>query len=143
MPFLGVRSWYKVIYDVKECRGVLGRVFSVGSEHYPDQLYRCFILNAPSVAMVVWRILSSFLSAHSLNRVQISSGVPPELAEALGGDEAVRRMQQLALPGQPPRGAAAAAFDGGEQGPAGEGIGGGTRSVRDGTRSVRDATGGG
>lgn len=110
----GVRSWYKVIHDVKDCRGVLSRIFAAGAEHYPAQLDRCFILNAPSVAMVVWRILSSFLSERVLHRVQISSGVPQELAEVLGGDEAVRRMLEL-LPlrdgqgdsGSEPRGQAA------------------------------------
>jgi hypothetical protein len=90
-----VRSWFKVIHDVKECRGVLSRIFALGGEHYPEQLHRCFILNAPSVAMVVWRILSSFLNPRVLHRVQISSGVPQELAEVLGGDEAVRRMLEL------------------------------------------------
>jgi len=124
----GVRSWYKVIYDVKDNRGMLGRVFSVGSEHYPDQLYRCFILNAPSVAMVAWRIISSFLSERVLHRVQISGGVPPELAEALGGDEAVRRMQGLAMPGEPTWSAAAAGGD--EKSSAGETqAGSGTRGV--------------
>jgi hypothetical protein len=91
----GVRSWYKVLSDVKEHRGMLKRIFAAGAEHYPDQLYRCFILNAPSVAMLVWRILSSFLSERVLHRVKISGGVPRELADVLGGDEALRRMLEL------------------------------------------------
>lgn len=91
----GVRSWYKVIYDVKAFRGALGRIFAIGNEHYPDQLYRCFVLNAPSIATVVWRLLSAFLSERVLHRVQVSSGVPPELAEVLGGENAVERMLDL------------------------------------------------
>ena len=50
---------------------------------------------APSPSSPSGRCVAPFMSEQAQAKVCISRGVPPELAEALGGEAAVRRMVAL------------------------------------------------
>lgn len=41
--------------EVRAHRPAIKRIFAIGSEHFPDLLYKCYVLNAPTVAALVWR----------------------------------------------------------------------------------------
>jgi len=88
-------SAWSFLSEVRAHRPAIKRIFAIGSEHFPDLLYKCYVLNAPTVAALVWRCVAPFMSEQAQAKVCISRGVPPELAEALGGEAAVRRMVAL------------------------------------------------
>ena len=71
---------------------MLGRCMSLGEAHFPDNLYKCFVINAPSWASFVWGTLKPFLGESTRKKITISSNVPGALTEALGGDAAVEAM---------------------------------------------------
>eukprot|EP00322_Chrysochromulina_rotalis_P012129 CAMPEP_0115856602 /NCGR_PEP_ID=MMETSP0287-20121206/15140_1 /TAXON_ID=412157 /ORGANISM="Chrysochromulina rotalis, Strain UIO044" /LENGTH=256 /DNA_ID=CAMNT_0003310787 /DNA_START=8 /DNA_END=778 /DNA_ORIENTATION=+ len=87
----GTNAW-SLLWDVKETRGVLGPVLSMGEAHFPDNLHRCFVINASNMFAGIWRICTPFLSERTQRKVSISTTVPKELVEALGGEAEVGKM---------------------------------------------------
>lgn len=85
-------SMWRLFCDVRETRGVLGRVMAMGEAHYPETLYRCFVINASSVVASAWTMCRPFLSVRNQRKVTISTGVPKELVHALGGEAKVAEM---------------------------------------------------
>lgn len=100
------------VYDVYDAAGfkfssllrdasatrALARLMSVGEQHYPENLHKCFVINAPTIAQLVWKLLKPAISAETSRKVQISSGVPSELKQALGGHDAVQEMMAAVPP---------------------------------------------
>lgn len=86
----------------------------MGSSHWPDMASRYFVIHAPSMATVVWKMIAPIAGEHMhhkvsscasaaalcliasdlrliatlIGKVVFSRGVPAELIEALGGDAA-------------------------------------------------------
>eukprot|EP00906_Rhabdomonas_costata_P023039 RCo033170 len=69
-----------VIYDLKdisrqhlELRGirVLAKIFGTIEKHYPENLYRAYILNTPYYFAFSWKILSRVLSAETNRKVVV------------------------------------------------------------------------
>ena len=91
-------------YDVYDCAGVtwdrcdvsslrtLSRCITLGQQHFPENLYHCFVINAPRWASFVWTAIKPVLNERTKAKITISSGVPDALSKALGGDEAVQAM---------------------------------------------------
>lgn len=85
-------SWAQLLLDAKEQRAVIGRVFSVGGNHFPGSMHKCYIINAPYAASLLWRLIAPLIKEAVRCKVTISSGVPSELVDAIGGDAAFRQM---------------------------------------------------
>lgn len=91
-------------YDVYDCAGVsweqcemsalrvMQRCVSLGTQHYPENLYRCFVINAPKWASFVWGMLKTVLNERTREKIVIASGVPDSLRDALGGEEALQKV---------------------------------------------------
>ena len=91
-------------YDVYDCSGasweamdvsslrVLSRCISLGEQHFPENLYKCFMINAPRWASFIWAAIKPAMSERLREKVHISSGVPEALTAALGGEAAVSEM---------------------------------------------------
>ena len=107
----------KGTYDVYDCQGAswaqmdlgalrtIGKLMAVGEAHFPDNLYKCFVINAPSWASFVWGTIKPFLGESTKRKISISTSVPPALTEALGGEAALKTMIDSVpstLPVQPP-----------------------------------------
>ena len=86
-----------LLHDVGAARSLSG-LLSVGEQHYPENLHKCFVINAPTIAQIVWRLLKPAISAETSRKVCISTGVPAELEETLGGKEAVETMLAVRAP---------------------------------------------
>ena len=86
-----------LLRDVSATRALAG-LMSDGEAHYPENLNKAFVVNAPSMASVLWRVVGVALSAETRAKVQISTRVPKELEEALGGPEAVEAMMASVPP---------------------------------------------
>ena len=84
----GVNSW-SLLWEAKATRGALGPVFRLGEANYPNNLYKCFVINAGSVMQSIWQLCAPFLSKRTQAKVSISTTVPAELVTALGGEEKV------------------------------------------------------
>ena len=87
-------SWTKLLFDAKEYRAAIARVFSIGGRHYPGSMQACYVINAPYTASVLWKLLAPLMHEDVRRRVTISSGVPRELVDALGGEAAVTRLSE-------------------------------------------------
>lgn len=107
-PCLGVYDVYDaqdfkfstLLRDTSATRA-LARLLSMGEEHFPENLHKCFVINAPAIAGLVWKLLKPALTAETGRKVQISSSVPKELQQALGGDEGVKAMLASLPPSTP------------------------------------------
>ena len=94
----GVRSWSKLMYDLRKHRATVSALFDLAA-HTPDGLWKAYIINAPSLASVVWnRLVRPFLSERAQSKVAVCAGVPAELADAIGGEERVRTMIESVKP---------------------------------------------
>lgn len=90
-------STWTLLWEAKNHRQLLGRLLEMGEEHYPEQLCRTFVINAPPLFSGIWTLCKLFLSERTKYKVTISATVPPELVEALGGRAAVAKVR-AALP---------------------------------------------
>ena len=75
---------------------MLTRVLSIGQKHYPENLGKCFIINAPLVFTAGWQVISVGFSALTLAKVTISSGDGgDELIQAVGDKERLDELMAL------------------------------------------------
>lgn len=98
------QGWCKGTYDVYDCSGigraqtdlgslrVLARITGLGERHYPENLAACFVIHAPTIVSLAWRVVTPVLSEKTREKVCISSGMPESLREKLGGEAAVQAM---------------------------------------------------
>ena len=87
----GVNMW-KLVWECKETRGTLGPILNMGETHYPNNLYRCFIINASGLFTGIWKVIKPFLSQRTQQKVTISTHVPKDLVDAMGGAAKVEDM---------------------------------------------------
>ena len=85
-------NWTRLLLDAKHHRRALTRVFGIGGHNYPGCMYRCYIVNAPYSASLLWRLVRPLMNAEARRKVSLSSGVPPDLVDILGGNAAFCRM---------------------------------------------------
>lgn len=89
--------WSKLISGFRTHKRVVSTLFDI-SEHCPDGLYKCFVINAPALASIAWKLVKPFVSERAQNKVTVSRGIPPELTTALGGEAKLRKMMDAPLP---------------------------------------------
>ena len=87
----GTNMW-SLLWDAKETRHVIGPVLSMGEAHFPENLCKCYVINASSLFGAIWKIATPFLSQRTVDKVSISSSVPGELVYVLGGPSKVHEM---------------------------------------------------
>ena len=68
-------------------------VFGIGGSHWPDIAQHYYCVHAPLSARWLWWVITPLAGEHVRGKVSFHSGVPLELVEALGGEDAVRRME--------------------------------------------------
>lgn len=81
---------------------LVARTLALGSTHYPENLYRGFIINIPTVFSVGWKVISPVLNENARRLITISSGTCEEELKALVGAarfDSIRR--RLAADGPP------------------------------------------
>ena len=78
-------------FDVPALRS-LGRILTIGQAHFPESLYRCYVINAPWFITTCWRVIKLFVNERVQKKVVFSTGVPRELIDVLGGEEALQAM---------------------------------------------------
>merc|ERR1711939_33685 len=67
---------------------LLARVLGLGAAHYPENLGKAFIINAPSVFAMGWRIIKPVLNKNTQAKISINAGgCREELLELFEGDE--------------------------------------------------------
>ena len=67
---------------------MLSRVLSIGQAHYPENLRKLFIINAPYIFSGAFRIIKAGLSAQTVAKMSVDSyDGGPELLDILGGPE--------------------------------------------------------
>lgn len=93
----GVNLW-SLLWDAKESRHTLGPILSMGEKHYPENLCKCFVINAGSLFSGIWTVVKPFLSQRTQDKVKISTNIPKELTDALGGEEHVAQMMSTVPP---------------------------------------------
>lgn len=89
-----------LLLDVSATRA-LSKAVSLGTHHYPENMHRCFVINAPSAATLLFTMLRPLLHESTQAKVSITSrriGVPPELKAALGGSAAVDALMAMEAP---------------------------------------------
>lgn len=63
-----------------------GRLAGNDAAHYPDTLAHVFVVNAPYLFSALARLIAPFMDPDTYSKVHVSSGVPGELAECVGGE---------------------------------------------------------
>jgi hypothetical protein len=77
---ISVLSEWGALRTLKKCVGL-------AQAHFPENLSRCFVINAPRAIAMVWTAVRPLLNERTRHKITISAGVPESLAEALGGQE--------------------------------------------------------
>ena len=90
--------------DVYDCAGLslsqlspgplrtLVRCVGLGTAHFPENLHKCYVINAPKIISFAWKAVQPALNQRTRDKVSISSGVPASLVETLGGED---KLQEL------------------------------------------------
>jgi len=97
-------SMWRLLQDVKATRSALGPCLTLGEAHYPNNLCRCFVINAPPLAAAAWAVAKPFLSERTQRKVVLSTGVPAELVATAGSDIVSRLRSHDQVTGPPQRG---------------------------------------
>lgn len=71
---------------------LLAKMLSMGSTHYPENLYRGFIINAPTVFSMAWKIISPVLNENTRRIMNISSSSCEGPLQELIGDAQLQRV---------------------------------------------------
>ena len=79
------------MFDVAALR-VLGKCITLGETHFPENMYKCFVINAPTWASMMYASIKPLMSERNRAKITISRGVPEALKAAVGGEEAIERM---------------------------------------------------
>lgn len=81
---------------------MLSRVLSIGQRHYPENLRKAFIINAPVIFAAGWSVISSSsLSVNTVAKFTITRGDGgDELLDALGGAERLAAVMTLVPPAE-------------------------------------------
>ena len=75
---------------------MLSRVLSIGQKHYPENLSRCFIINAPILFRASWEAIAVIFSSTTLGKVVTKSDDGgDELLEAVGNKERLGELLAL------------------------------------------------
>jgi hypothetical protein len=70
----------------------VARILSIGQKHYPENLRKAFMINAPTTFTLVWRLVSKVLDVETLGKISISSDShTAELSRYIDED----RMQEI------------------------------------------------
>jgi hypothetical protein len=85
-------SWTTLLSDTRRHWSTVSRVFGIGNDHWPDLSSRYFVIHAPFAVHYAWKLIAPLASEGTRAKVSFCKGVPPELAAALGGEDAVQRM---------------------------------------------------
>ena len=85
-------SWMTLLSDVRSHWSSVSRVVREGQENWPGISSRYFVIFAPRTVHYLWKIVSPLVNEHTKTKVSFSKGLPPELVQALGGEEAVKCM---------------------------------------------------
>jgi hypothetical protein len=85
---------------------MLSRVLSIGQNHYPENLYRCVIINAPTVFAIAWRVISTVLTERTRAKIDVlADGGTAKLAQITGLEpEQVTAMFENAVARSDPEG---------------------------------------
>ena len=70
----------------------LVRCVGLGTAHFPENLHKCYVINAPKIISFAWKAVQPALNQRTRDKVSISSGVPASLVETLGGED---KLQEL------------------------------------------------
>jgi len=75
----------------------LSKVLKIGAEHYPENLYKGYFVNAPVLFSAAWKVVRVVLPASTQSRISVSSGPnvdellkhlsPEDLPDFLGGKD--------------------------------------------------------
>ena len=84
--------WKTLLYDVRTHWATVRRVINVGQSHWPDLSNKYFVIHAPYMATFLWKVVTPLINEHTRHKVSFDGGVPAELLQAVGGEEAVERM---------------------------------------------------
>ena len=63
----------------------LSSVLKIGQEHYPENLWKGFIVNAPVVFSATWKIIKPILHANTQAKISVTSSSNVESLEPLYG----------------------------------------------------------
>ena len=73
---------------------MLSRVLAIGQAHYPENLRKGFIINAPMIISGVWAMISPVLHANTRAKLQIlRTDGREELLAILGSEETLARLR--------------------------------------------------
>ena len=90
--------WRRLVADCKYHKATLVKPLFDSAQHCPDGLAKAYIINAPVLASLGWRLVMPFLSERASSKVSVCSVVPKELQEALGGEKGVKKMSDSVPP---------------------------------------------
>lgn len=72
---------------------ILKRVLAIDQSHYPEIMYRCYIVNCPTVFRVVWSAVKPLVDKRIQRKIRIMGKVEgktlDELAAVMGGKDRV------------------------------------------------------
>ncbi|CAN0399816.1 unnamed protein product, partial [Discosporangium mesarthrocarpum] len=52
-------------------RSLISRVMAVSSDNYPEQMQRCYLINAPWVFFALWKGLTPLMSTNTVNKIKV------------------------------------------------------------------------
>ena len=66
-------SWWRLSGALSGLR-MFSRALSVGQDHYPENLRKAFVLNAPAAIAILWTVVLFVLSARTKAKISITRG---------------------------------------------------------------------